>query len=67
MTMLEKVARAIFPVDKPSPEAWERHKEVARVAIEAMRSPTDEMISNIRPSLLPQDVWRTMIDNALKE
>lgn len=74
MTMIEKVANAI---DREWCE-WQRthdqtiysnvlRNKMARAAIEAMREPTEAMLSNIRPSLLPRDVWQAMIDAALKQ
>lgn len=65
MSMIERVALAIFKVDYPDDENidglfWERkgsfYIEQARAAIEAMREPTDAMV--LAGSVYYQDSWR---------
>lgn len=82
MTMIEKVARSLCSLhyekrfDAKATDKivvinvdgnWHLFRKEAIRAIEAMRSPTEAMVINIRPSLLPIDVWHAMIDAALKE
>lgn len=82
--MIERVARAItkYP-DKPkewddySPIAQEIFRTIARLAIEAMREPTEGMcerafeadLSDYEDDALRYfaDIWQEMIDAALKE
>jgi hypothetical protein len=82
-TMIETVARAICRQEhitrygsevwrKGELEAkinfyWPRHVKSARAAIEAMREPTETMVSAANRNNHPRDIdtWRTMIDAAL--
>ena len=83
MDMIERVSRAL---DKWTEDALNTHgrfdtREMARAAIEAMRTPTEEMetaafdadldiywgyCSNGKPGD-PGDVWQVMVDAALGE
>lgn len=62
--MLMKVARALSEAD------WScdgDYRALAHAAIEAMREPTEEMISAANRNNHPRDIetWQTMIDVAL--
>lgn len=93
MTMIEKVARAIYEEDDPWHDAWpwpdlneqqagaEVYRRCARVAIEAMREPTVEMVAafwrqkntgtqdigSVGEERSDFDAWRAAIDAALSE
>lgn len=74
--MVERVARAMYAHDsyKEGEPAWEDHSEQfrvvqrarARVAIEAMREPTEEMYqAGWGRGGTPDVIWPAMIDAAL--
>lgn len=66
--MVERVALAI-PGSNDSTNILSIHRDRARLAIEAMREPTDEMIeggSQIEGVSPAKRIWHTMIDEALK-
>ena len=72
--MVERVARAIIS-SASSYAGYEANSDywdsLARAAIEAMREPTEAMV-NAAPDLrgvdfYPTDVWRAMIEAALKK
>lgn len=77
--MIERVARAIhFRGDDQGDDAWNHcqpwlrmvAREQARVAVEAMRKPTDEMVRAAHKDhegeyYLPVSLWQSMIDAAL--
>lgn len=88
-TMIERVARAMC-LEGSADETvflgvymkrWEAKKDEARAAIEAMREPTESMVSAAENGddpgssiygdpfvAMPHDeAWKTMIDAALKE
>jgi hypothetical protein len=72
--MIERVARAMCMVDESH---WEHvnqalYRKVARVAIEALREPTQKMrlagvaaYEHTNPTLIFNVIWRAMIDAAL--
>lgn len=75
MNMVKKVADAIC--ERRNANDWpcnglDFDEEMARVAIEAMREPTDEMVKHVPWDFNCQicgefkDNWEMMIDNALK-
>lgn len=82
-TMLEHVARAIcirrggdpdteitYQNGSPSVLLWQDYEDDARAAIEAMRTPTDEMLDAINAhagSIAPEYAWESGIDAALSE
>jgi hypothetical protein len=52
----------------PSFEGWTRYVDLARVAIEAMREPTKEMLDAgwiDKEDVDPGDIWHAMIGRAL--
>lgn len=73
--MIERVARAMYdyatgsdvgwPMTNPTP--W---RKAARAAIEAMREPTDAMVTQCTDTGHTRDdaraVWQRMVDEALK-
>ena len=71
--MIKRVARAIAEQNHGS--TWDEWIIEARVAIEAMREPTDAMVNGRRitrecnsdAALWAPHIWRSMIDEALKE
>jgi hypothetical protein len=70
MSMVEKVAEAMSYADR----MWEHsaignYEALARVAIEAMREPSQEMwrASSGENGYVTKDAWQAMIDAALKE
>jgi hypothetical protein len=87
MSMVERVARALYERNEARSNVlgppWEKlmelpmrlhYEEMARVAVEAMREPTAEMVAAViaKYGYLPggtfwADVHNTMIDAALKE
>ena len=81
MTLIEKVAKAIFEHgyvgDWPPKHEVDLNmdanyfRSVARVAIEAMREPTDAMHdagwNSGQPNRPPKYMWHDMIDAALNE
>lgn len=73
MNMIERVARAIRIHQRGSDNGWKMREnmELAKVAIAAMREPTDEM-AEIGDSMIEVDsasitTWQAMIDAALIE
>lgn len=62
MNMIEKVARAISKAYAEDEKYWEAHKDVAKVVIEVMREPSEEMISG---GLIPTAMWRDIKGSAL--
>lgn len=74
---IERVARAMFYSGGTFlPGAWDLTSEVtrhhnrnkARAAIEAMRDPTEAVLEAGPPEpYMDADVWRSMIDAALKD
>lgn len=79
VTMIERVARAIFQAEYSGGEAdefrWERssdvYREQARAALMALRDPTNPMLDAGRGETdwepLARAVWDSMIDAALEE
>ena len=79
MSMVKKVARALAA--RIDPDAWETWIPFARDAIEAMRDPTEAMTKAQATTTLggtdsldgyldyfcAEDVWKGMIDAALKD
>lgn len=76
MTMIEKVARAMCRAHWPNENRYKIYLRTAKVAIEAMRHPSIEMVeagcnahpNSYGPGLHPAVYqYRTMIDAALKK
>lgn len=77
MTMIEKVARAIYEArNGRGCKSWQRlpksHREPylsdARAAIAAMRDPTDKQVDAMRENIGPlKTMWRVAIDAAFNE
>lgn len=72
MNMIEKVARAIALSNRaPDSDDWPVYVNDAKAAIEAMREPTEVMVEDGQDARLDgggyYDVWRAMIDAALRE
>lgn len=79
MTMVEKVARALFEYQRSLNNVyvppWDEHLELknywyalASAAIEAMREPTEEMLAATQlRNGVTKPVWAVMIDAALAE
>lgn len=73
MTMVERVARALWDAQSTRPDMWDSlhptkqdgMKERARAAIEAMREPTEEMCAAANGLFYHRDKWQAMIDAAL--
>jgi hypothetical protein len=69
MDMVERVARAICEQEYGDENAgWDNQIPAAIAAIEAMREPTDEMVSAGLKGFpnVTADLWRIMIDSILK-
>lgn len=76
MNMIEKVARALAAIQETE-DQWEYYITSARVAIKAMREPSDEMLNEgFRGAWKNEDggasfyvkpCWIYMIDEALRE
>ena len=65
-TMIERVARAI--AEDMGADKWQDYIPTARVAIDAMREPTQTMIGSARQQgIMRKLVWHRMIDAALNE
>ena len=80
--MVERIARAICVASGQDPDfdydprgisfgddiRWKLYVPKARAAIEAMREPTEAIrqIKTMSISYGAEDIWRTMIDEALK-
>lgn len=67
MTMIEKVARAIAEAVSKNEQASNMWSETAKAAIEAMREPSEAMISIIDVTSGAVEQYQAMIDAALKE
>lgn len=74
--MVERVARALAYHNYNTEDVWESHISDARATIQAMREPTEEMISasyedgatwSDMARGYVADEWRRMIDAALKD
>ncbi|TCP94486.1 hypothetical protein C8J42_101952 [Sphingomonas sp. PP-CE-1A-559] len=73
-SMIERVARAMASADNGAPTTWRLYADDARIAIAAMREPTDhvsrageEMIDGHTPGAPVDLLWKSMIDAALSE
>ena len=73
-SMIERVARAMAGADNGAPTTWRLYADDARVAIAAMREPTDhvrragdKMIESHPPGAPADLLWKSMIDAALSE
>jgi len=74
--MIERVARAICrlrfyeggltPIEQLIDESWPQHVEQVRVAIAAMRVPTEPMMNVTGHPVHAKYDWMAMIDEALK-
>jgi len=67
--MIERVAKAIAEAPlKQSDTIDQDYATMARAALEAMREPTEAIrqIKTMSISYGAEDIWRTMIDEALK-
>ena len=69
MTMIEKVARAIA-IEQAATD-WHQCLTAARAAVEALRTPSVEMLSSALPQCpdwgyLPED-WSAMIEYVVRE
>ena len=80
MTMVERVARAIFIADNRPGSDWEEHpaewerdeyRNLARAAIKTMRDLDEAMLDagiNFRErNARTEQIWQAMVDEALKE
>ncbi len=72
MNMIDKVAEAIVDSFMKTEIDLTKRREWAKAAIEAMLEPTEEMLYAAQCASCNQDsdainVWRAMIDEALKE
>ena len=73
--MVERVARTLwadaddFDFDTRGPETQKRIRNRARLAIAAMREPTQAMADTVAGLTRAQaiELWRAMIDTALKD
>ena len=65
-TMVDRIALALAEsVDDGL--HWYEYKEQALTALEAMQAPTPSMTASISMNINADQVWRTMIQAALKE
>lgn len=73
--MIERVAKEIHnkfrnkhpEYDKLTDSKKTLIKNIAKVAIETMREPTEEMIFNMAEENREIEIWKKLIDAALKE
>jgi len=77
--MSERVAKALFLTNNPrlsweeqstkSPVSVDIYRLLAKIAIEAMREPNDEMLNLVTPwnRKKTKAFWQAMIDEALKD
>lgn len=72
-TMVERIEKALMEIELPNGKKGsdvllkEEFHLLARAAIEAMEAPSPSMTGAISMSINADQVWRTMIQAALKE
>ena len=66
--MVERVARAIALWRHGGETNWEHFEDHAKIAIAAMREPTNEMLRTYQVERTQEikAIWQNMIDEALK-